>query len=55
MEEKVEPTERERLRRLVYDWMRDDLGITAKMGIYPSEVEKLLDRLERKDHDREAN
>ena len=34
-----------RVTRVIHDWIRDDLGIAAKMTIMPDQVFSLVDRL----------
>lgn len=41
----VEATEHAKVTRAVYDWIRDDLGLAAKMTITPEICAKLVDRI----------
>jgi hypothetical protein len=40
-----EATEHAKVTRAVYDWIRDDVGMAAKMTITPDICAKLVDRI----------
>jgi len=40
-----EATEHAKVTRAVYDWIRDDVGMAAKMTITPDVAAKLVDRI----------
>jgi len=40
-----EATQYAKVRRAVYDWVRDDVGMAAKMTITPDICAKLVDRI----------
>jgi hypothetical protein len=38
-------TMRENARRVIYEWIKDDAPLAAKMVLMPDHVEKLIDRI----------